>query len=76
MIRYIKELHKMIKEKDYDRRRLTTLNALIECRFINVDLEFLLRSLSHGDEEDIELCSKILKKTIENVMQGKYSCYR
>lgn len=74
MIEYIEELHKMIKEKDYDRRRLTTLNALIECRFINVDLEFLLRSLSHGDEEDIEFCRQILRRTIQKVLEGKYGC--
>jgi len=74
MIKHIEELKDMLEREEYNIRRLTTLNVLIECRFINVDLTYLLRALHTGDEEDIENNRQILKRTIEKVIEGRYGC--
>lgn len=74
MIEHIEELYEIISEKEHDIERLITLNVLIECRFINVDLMYFMRSLSVGDEEDIENNRQILIRTIEKVLEGKYGC--
>lgn len=74
MIKHIEELKDMLDRKEYDIRRLNTLNALIECRFINVDLTYLLLALNSGDEDDIEINRQTLKRTIEKVIEGRYGC--
>lgn len=80
MIKHIEELYEEIVNtkdtKEWDIKHLITLNVLIECKFINKELRWFIRSLEVGDEEDIEFNRHILQRTIENVIEGKYSCFR
>ena len=74
MIEYIEELDEMIQKKQYDIDNLSRLNNQINCRFINVDLTYLIMALRSGDNEDVHFSAKVLKGTIEKVIKGIYGC--
>lgn len=74
MIEHIEELYEMINKKQYDIDSLSRLNSLIDCRFINVDLTFLIMALKSGDNEDVHFSAKVLKSTIQKVIDGIYGC--
>lgn len=74
MIEHIEELYEMINKKQYDIDSLSRLNNQIDCRFINVDLTYLIMALRNGDKEDVHLNAKVLKSTIQKVIDGIYGC--